>query len=323
LKTCIALICDLNYLLYALVCATQARKYAPPGTRIAIFLDAPSDARPRIARVCEITRLQIEFVPPEITEKIAFTAQFPGLFRASHVSRSAFLRLMIADLVNEDTGRILYLDCDTQVKADLSELLNFNLLPGRFLAVRDWKAYQSHEGMPESGIEQARLAALGFGKETRARYFNSGVILADIQTWREIGREALDYAQKNPDNCHCQDQCALNAIGRERVQLVSPRWNYLRAFMDLPAYAQLKPAIVHFAAPPKPWSACLPPWGQDGYEPYEDMYASLRGLGLVWERMSVWRQMKWRLKRYIKPEFGDPAYSARMQSLLLQDETPA
>ena len=88
---------------------------------------------------------------------------------------------------------------------------------------------------------------------------------------------------------------------------ISPRWNYLRGLMSLPAFAEIDPAIVHFAAPPKPWTGDLPPWGREGYAPYVEMHRKLEALHLPWQRLSLWRKLKWLMKWWLKPQFADKA----------------
>ena len=319
-RTCIVLICDYNYLLYTLVSAQQAREHSPPDIDVRIFLDAPPDMAEKAARAAELTGLSISLVPQHLIEEVAAVPDHARVDRESHLSRSALLRLKIADLVADAYDRVLYLDGDVQVRRDLSDLFDIALPEGMFLAVRDWKAHQSFEGMPESADERRKLAALGLPEAKWSRYFNSGVMMADVSTWREIGPLALAYYSAHPEHCHTYDQCALNAVASDRVVPISPRWNYLRSLMSLPLYAEIDPAIVHFAAPPKPWTGDLPPWGREGYAPYVEMHRKLEALHLPWQRLSWWRKLKWSIKWWLKPQFADRDYRARMQALLCQDE---
>jgi lipopolysaccharide biosynthesis glycosyltransferase len=318
MRICVVLITDFNYLLYTLVAATQARKFAPAHVDVKIFLDAGPDKAEAAARAAALTGIPIALAPQRLVDEIADLPEHQSIVKQTHLSRSALLRLKLGDLVGDDYDRVLYLDGDVQIRGDLSELFAIAVPAGRFLAVRDWKAHQTMDGMREVSEERRKLSALGLPQEKWSRYFNTGVMLADVSTWRQIGPLALAYYRSHPENCQTYDQCALNAVASDRVLLISPRWNFLRMLMPLPVFREINPAIVHFAAPPKPWVGPLPPWGREFFQPYVDMQERLKDLNLPWHRSTWWGKLKWSIKARLDLEFAEAGYRENMQTLVRQ-----
>ena len=99
-------------------------------------------------------------------------------------------------------------------------------------------------------------------------YFNSGVLLLDLNRWRELelDREALAI-MTNPklqEQLLYPDQDVLNLIGlRYGVQALSTHWNHqlihgAHASLASSEDPQQAPAIVHFAGEVKPWKSWYP-----------------------------------------------------------------
>lgn len=87
----------------------------------------------------------------------------------SRYSMSMFSRLMVSTLLPEDIQRVIYLDCDTMVCEDLSELFKFNLNERTIGAVNDLRniRYMKNLGIKNKGC-----------------YINSGVLLIDVEKYR-------------------------------------------------------------------------------------------------------------------------------------------
>ena len=78
-----------------------------------------------------------------------------------------------------------------------------------------------------------------------AKYFNSGVMLINLDYWRQnnVGERAIAFVRDNPTRVNYYDQDALNAILANCWISLSPIWN-----QHIP-----NPAIVHFVGEDKPW----------------------------------------------------------------------
>jgi len=165
-------------------------------------------------------------------------------------------RLFLPELL-PDTPRVLYLDVDTMV-VDRLDALWATSLQGRSVAAA------------ESVVQPAlrpRVAELDLPAGTG--YFNSGVLLFNLERMRQTGAMArmIELARSRAEAWLWPDQHLLNVVlGPERVPL-HPRWNCLNAIWfwrgladqvygrTVAAEARARPAILHFEGPgmAKPW----------------------------------------------------------------------
>lgn len=184
------------------------------------------------------------------------------------VSDAVYARLSIPDVVTE-AERVLYLDVDTVVLADLRPLLGLPLAGCPLGAVLD---AQNPLVGPGTGMPGWRALGLPWGRE----YFNSGVMLLDLAACRELGlfERARRFLVEHPDKVRYWDQDALNHAADDNWLRLEPRWNsvVLSALVRLPGFAhhaeEVNPlarlvaaertaAVLHFAGAAKPW--------KDGY----------------------------------------------------------
>ena len=186
-------------------------------------------------------------------------------------SSATYWRLLLAHLL-EDVDRLIYLDADLIVRHDLGALWATELGAAPLAAVTDpWMATipSTRDEFPEG-------------------YFNAGVLLLDLERWREerlsdrciseIARlQYLAELSGGGPASHQYDQMPLNMAVRGRWHALSPTWNYtsyltprLARELDLPpallAEIQADPAIVHFLGSHKPWVPgfeALSPWHRE------------------------------------------------------------
>jgi lipopolysaccharide biosynthesis glycosyltransferase len=201
------------------------------------------DGRKRVTRSLPEKSAQILWIPVE-------TKLFGELFTIPHVSKMTYARLLIPQLFPEAVSRLLYLDTDTLVLGDLAPLWQTDLAESIFAAVPDFYYHTKFvlEGLdPEAN--RARYAGLPPVRE----YFNAGVLLIDLNRWREerISEKALAYL-----NSHAalpnMDQDALNGIYPDRWKKLDLRWNIQD---HIHRAIEERSGIVHFVTQLKPWKA--------------------------------------------------------------------
>jgi lipopolysaccharide biosynthesis glycosyltransferase len=316
-SACIVFLCDTGYLFASLLCARQARAYAPAGTDIAIFVDGLTLSDDAIRAIQSLTGVRLLPVPDSLIAKIE--AGIPAdLFRNTHINRSSLFRLFVTDLLDKPYDRILYLDGDMQVRRPLAPLLFAPLPAGAIAATPDWLAFHSAPGLPGAQDYRDYLAALGLAESQYARYFNAGMILGGSRAWAEIGPAAFALLRDQPERWRHHDKSALNHVCRDRLISVSPRWNFLRQYLALPACAALDPAIVHFVGRPKPWDGVFPPWTEAEFAPYPQLAAELESLGVSWTRQPLWRRVAYRAKRLAgAADFIDDAHRAAIDAQIM------
>lgn len=225
----------------------------------------------------------------------------PGNRRFGQV---AWYRVLLPELLPE-IDRTLYLDADTIVRHQLDELWN-SPLDGCVVGAVANPLYPF--------MNPGFLDELGVLPE---QYFNSGMLLFDMDAWRNEGltRKVLERAatQRNQE---WPDQNALNFVLKKQWKPLHPKWNSQNTIFDLHAsqlpflseeiqQARRDPAVLHFIGPYKPWhyrckhrmrsaywqNISHTPWGEYPIEGRNLRNALLRLLPEIfsWRLESWWR----------------------------------
>lgn len=155
---------------------------------------------------------------------------------APQFSKTVYYRLLITELVPQDIDKILFLDSDIVVTGSLKELatLEFKYLA----AVQDFYG----DTVADS------LNALGFPVK---KYFNAGVLLIDVKTWREenISAKLIELADEYMNRIAWWDQDILNMYFHDKWHVLPGKYNALFLNEKLPE----TPLIIHYGGTHKPW----------------------------------------------------------------------
>lgn len=168
---------------------------------------------------------------------------------------SSLLRLYMHKYLPKDLNHVIYLDCDLLILSDISELWDTNLNNYAVGAVTDLCS-------PKAYYERLK---------TYPDYCNSGVLLIDLNLWKEqqIGEKSLDYIRNNIDSLKYFDQDALNYVLNGNWLSLDLSWNsqsatysayenkysYLKTRQTELLNAIQSPKIIHFIGGIKPWHA--------------------------------------------------------------------
>lgn len=225
-----------------------------------------------------------------------------------HVSLAALFKFFLPALL-PDLSRVVYIDSDVLVLDDLSPLWE-TCLDGVYAGVV--KDSQSVVGWDN------HLKWLGFRHEA---YFNSGVMLLNLDLMRRDGIPArlMDYRIRGRNRF--MDQDALNVVFGDRVKYLPMRWNCLNWLFNSCTIPQLKAlfgedqvadtpeenfdraAILHIGGSEKPWLRDLP-----YYTPLYRKYADRIGWKFWFPKVSV-----------VVPVFNAAAYLRQcLESILSQ-----
>lgn len=169
------------------------------------------------------------------------------------ISMSAYARLFAAEMLPQDMDRVLYMDCDMIVNADLSELWHYDLQGNCLGAVQD---------QVTSSIKRA------VGVDPEISYFNSGLLLIDLNLWRQkrCGELCLHFIEQHEGRVIHHDQGVLNGVFVSQWTRLPLKYNVMtihyffnqykmrKYFKDLaPFYedevieiAKNTPSILHF-----------------------------------------------------------------------------
>lgn len=170
-----------------------------------------------------------------------------GLIPEPLVCRPYYFRCLIGTVLPATQRRCIYLDGDTIVRRDLRELWTADLDGAAVGAALDY--FLARAGDAIAPWRTLRL-------DPEASYFNSGVMLVDLNAWREqdIGGQAVRTCLANRDHLMAQgrwpqhDQFGLNVVLHRRWHRLSQDWNYLSE-MEF-----REPNVVHYCGGGKPWS---------------------------------------------------------------------
>ena len=182
-----------------------------------------------------------------------------------HITTETFYRFLILDIM-KNYEKVIYLDCDLVVNADLAELYQTELGDSLIAAVRDV------DFIGQLNIPGA--TTLSYSRETLKlndpwQYFQAGVLIFNVPQMRRLTTvtELLELADK--DLYRYSDQDILNVLCQGRVTYLDPRWNHIFdchgerirnviVWDPVPLYeeymeARKNPYIIHYAGFCKPW----------------------------------------------------------------------
>lgn len=166
-------------------------------------------------------------------------------------NRNIWLRIFLPELVDENIQRILYLDTDTIVCGDISELFSMDLTGCSLAGCMDYM-----------GFSDDVYKRVGYPR--KYGYNCSGVMVMNLDYFREnnLTKKILDYARSHAETLKFPDQDAINCVCHETMKLLPLKYDILSPFLsDADFIAQHKsevkeiltdPKIIHYAGC-NPW----------------------------------------------------------------------
>lgn len=207
----------------------------------------------RLRRTIEGFGATLTFLTPDVSV-------FKDAFINHYYSLASYFRLLVPSCLPQEVHRCLYLDGDMVVDGDVAELWATDLEGHPLGAVPDLGVMLS--------LKRTQSKATELGIPPEAGYFNSGLLLIDLEAWRRerYADQAAELALSRPLKSHDQD--ALNAVFTGRWTPIDFRWNKMPAVygfsMKLLLHAgkyrnaieaRKRPGILHYASRHKPWKA--------------------------------------------------------------------
>jgi lipopolysaccharide biosynthesis glycosyltransferase len=152
------------------------------------------------------------------------------------ISYAAYLRLFIPDLLPQNIDKVLYLDCDIVVINSLTDLWNMDISQYCLAALDDYGNAQE-------------FGAIRMGLDVGFKYFNSGVMLINLQKLRDMNfiEKVQDFLVTDGYRILMHDQDILNGLLYKQRLPLEERWNMMRNTDNTTDYS-----IIHFAGL-KPW----------------------------------------------------------------------
>ena len=256
----IVLITDENYAMPALVAIYSMKVNKNPVSRYCVHVvcdQVSSEMRDKYASLAS-GDFNIDII--QAVRKSYFDQVERQILR---VTSTAFFKFELPHMLKK-LERVLYIDDDVLVQQDLTALYQTDIDGCYAAAVKDITPMLNY-----------RPPILEKLKSNNKNYFNSGMMLLNLQLMREdhITEKLIDY-RLNGINFFT-DQDALNMIFAEKVHYLSPFYNYtvsmdqrfLRAQIEvfycidtlppLPSDRWKKATILHLTGSKKPWKMNL------------------------------------------------------------------
>lgn len=198
-------------------------------------------------------------------------------------SYAANLRLFLPLFLDDSVDRLIYLDADTVIDGSLEALLSD--------AYNDYPLYMTLDSL---GMEHK----LEIGLDESEDYFNSGVIVFNLNQWRtlRLTEKIIDHVRNVRSHYPAPDQDLLNVVCRGMIGRLSPSYNmqpihiafsakqYYRVYSNQRYYSQeeleeamKRPCIYHFFRFLGQF-----PWHKDNVHPDQELFDN-------YLRKSLWK----------------------------------
>lgn len=145
------------------------------------------------------------------TSDIIYTMKQWGIpsYRGSY---AANLRLFLPLFLENDVERILYIDSDTIIASSLDELYGIEMK-------------ECALGMAIDSLGYRYKQTIGFHKDEQ--YYNSGVILFDLNNWRknEWTERIIQHIKDGNVNYSSPDQDLLNVVCKGNIKCIDLKYN--------------------------------------------------------------------------------------------------
>lgn len=257
----IAFIADGGFFLPSVVALTSLLENKEKESKYHIYfvvVDFSKEQKAVLEKMADDKRVTLEFVEIKADD---MKKKYEGI--AKHECCASVSALIKFDLpyICHKVDKLLYLDGDIIVQADLSKLADMDFRENEYAAV-----------VEDSGI----LYNKNIIKQNTGRYFNSGVMLLNLEALRKdnIPEQLIQEKMKDTDNS-LMDQHVLNKVFKNHIKLLPHKYNVLytnlirakyfyklsiedinhRYHSEYRAWDEMRDgaAVIHYSSFDKPW----------------------------------------------------------------------
>lgn len=177
------------------------------------------------------------------------------LTSSTTITKESFGRFALGNILRSKYKKCLYIDYDVLVCGELSPSFLLDISNYDFAAVSslDEISYSSIDNKLSKHLKFIELMGLQSLKD----YFNSGVLLVNLERF-DIDELANSIIKLNEQGAFfgrdwVGDQELLNRVYCGNWARLSPRWNLTSPFHIPEIVDIVRPRIMHFTGPDKPW----------------------------------------------------------------------
>ena len=171
-------------------------------------------------------------------EDLDILKQFPN--PVISVSKIAWTRIFAPKYIDNNIEKIIYLDSDTIILKDITEMIDISLGKNFLGAVLD---YSNPKMSTYHKIKN---------------YFNSGVLILNLKLLRRknLIQELINFILLNYKQLKLGDQCALNLFFKDQIKKIDNIYNKFIISNESPQQNfNTTDKIIHFVTSAKPWKS--------------------------------------------------------------------
>lgn len=177
-----------------------------------------------------------------------------------HLDIETFFRLIAPNLF-AFKEKIMYIDADTVICGDISELMNRSLQNNYVMGIKA-AAFMANDGFERRKKNELQLPSM-------KQYINAGVIMMNLSKMRQDDMQER-FMELMKNNYHQEDQDVINKACYDHIRHVPLKYNVMIKYLDPNSADKFKgemiyskdeledaandPMIIHFANKEKPWS---------------------------------------------------------------------
>lgn len=169
-------------------------------------------------KISDINKEKLIKIADEYNRKLYFASMedsISGLnlnMGARKIAIASYSRLFLSSVIPDTYNKVLYLDCDTIVRGNLSKLWDVDLTDYMAAGVLDT-------------VERHFLRKIGLSQSDL--YVNAGILLINLTKWRNenIEQQFLNFIEKFEGNVPHHDQGTINAVCNKKILIISPEYN--------------------------------------------------------------------------------------------------
>lgn len=229
----------------------------------------------------------------------AFT-EISAVHTRAHFSASTYARLFIPQLFRS-YDKVVFIDSDTVVKADLATLMDVDIGTNLVAAVKDivMEGFVKFGAMSESddGVMPAKeYLQKTLGMTNPDEYFQAGIIVFNVGQMVKEDTFSLLMATLKAKKYWFLDQDIMNKVFFGRVKFLPLEWNVYHGngntddffpnlkFSTFMRFLQARsnPKMIHYAGENKPWNT-------DKVDFYDDFFENIAHT--PWEQEVYYRQL--------------------------------
>lgn len=272
---------DGNYLQHACVLLMSLKDVASPQRKYHVYLYYTNCNDEDLEKV---ENSLLGYFPANITYELRecnFGLETEISAKQEYMTSSIYDKILLYEELPSELEKVVFFDADIVLLKDPAELFD--------MEVESYVVAAVHDQVYDMKFSQKAKEVMGVGKDN---YFNSGVMLVNLQKWRElnISERALQFCIDNWDLTPYHDQDGLNFAVKGQWLEISHLWNPRvenvirndngaeQLLTREQVYERNLSYLVHFSGPQKPWFYM-------GFHPKKRIY-------LKYLRMSEFRDYK-------------------------------